>query len=100
MFGTETMARMAVILTLPLAKFLLFALVYMWNGFCLGGMVALPDLIVAEAVKRDEQEQLEQAVKDGRAPSSVVSRAGAMYGAKQVFTCKLSFISRLGRVHL
>ena len=67
MFGTETMARMAVILTLPLAKFLLFALVYMWNGFCLGGMVALPDLIVAEAVKRDEQEQLEQAVKDGSA---------------------------------
>jgi len=27
----------------------------MWNGFCLGGMVALPDLIVAEAVQKDEQ---------------------------------------------
>jgi len=83
-FGTEGMARWALILTLPLAKFLLLALVFMWNGFCLGGMVALPDLIVAEAVKRDEQDQLEQARQDGRAASTVVSRAGAMYGAKQV----------------
>ena len=79
------MARWAVILTLPLAKFLLLALVFMWNGFCLGGMVALPDLIVAEAVKTDEQDQLEQARQDGRATSTVVSRAGAMYGAKQVY---------------
>ena len=32
----------------PVSKFGLFLLVFAWNGFCLGGMVALPDLIVAE----------------------------------------------------
>ena len=46
-----------------------------WDGFCLGGMEVLPDLIVAGAVKRDEQDQLEQAWQDGRAASSVVSVA-------------------------
>jgi hypothetical protein len=68
----------------PTAKFALFALVYMWNGFCLGGMVALPDLIVAEAVKKDEQERREAALGRGENPEAVMSRAGAMYGARQV----------------
>jgi hypothetical protein len=40
--GGAVAAAAAAALQSALGKFVLFALVYSWNGFCLGGMVALP----------------------------------------------------------
>lgn len=54
-------------------KLVLFVLCFFWNGCALGGMVSLPDLIIAEEVNRDE-----------RRSKGASSRAGSMYGSKQL----------------